>query len=214
MSETAGTPPTTPAGWYKDPADAARLRWWDGAQWTDTVQNAPVAAPIVQAAPVASQPQTHAGEATYVPFQRSAQIEHATKSRGLAYTGAMWWISAQPIWGVVTQVMLLALISAFGSLPSAIVVPGYLVLNLILLAVLVRLAFADRAALIQGGNQSAASPWWMLLSPLVYLILRARQVALWEEGAWAAVLWWSIAAVLSPVLAILGYFAVLGAVPV
>ncbi|HEY4268395.1 MAG TPA: DUF2510 domain-containing protein [Galbitalea sp.] len=199
MSDSAGATPTTPAGWYKDPADSARLRWWDGSQWTSTVQNAPLGRPA---------------EAAYVPFQRSAQIEQATNSPGLAYTRTMWWISAQPIWGVVTQVMLFALVTAFGSVPAAILVPGYLILNLALLAVLVGLAFADRRALLQGGNQSAASPWWMLLSPLVYLILRARQVALWEEGAWAAVLWWSIAAVLSPVLAILGYFAVLGVLPV
>ena len=25
----------TPAGWYPDPAGHARLRWWDGARWTD-----------------------------------------------------------------------------------------------------------------------------------------------------------------------------------
>lgn len=24
-----------PAGWYPDQADEQRLRWWDGAQWTD-----------------------------------------------------------------------------------------------------------------------------------------------------------------------------------
>lgn len=219
MSDSVGAP-TTPAGWYKDPADATRLRWWDGTQWTSTVQNAPVPAPSAQPAPVVSQAPDASGAGgaaggAYVPFQRSAQIEQATNSRGLAYTGPMWWISAQPIWGVVTQVMLFALVTAFGSVPAAILVPGYLVLNLVLLAVLVGLAFADRSALLRGGNQSAASPWWMLLSPLVYLILRARQVALWEsEGGWAAVLWWSIAAVLSPVLAILGYFAVLGAVPI
>ena len=23
-----------PAGWYDDPVEAGRLRWWDGAQWT------------------------------------------------------------------------------------------------------------------------------------------------------------------------------------
>ena len=25
---------STPAGWYPDPSDPARLRWWDGSQWT------------------------------------------------------------------------------------------------------------------------------------------------------------------------------------
>lgn len=42
-----------PAGWYTDPADAARERWWAGAEWThDTralqpVVAAPVAAPAL-----------------------------------------------------------------------------------------------------------------------------------------------------------------------
>lgn len=33
----ASTPPV-PAGWYTDPAGSARLRWWDGSQWTDHYQ--------------------------------------------------------------------------------------------------------------------------------------------------------------------------------
>ena len=44
------TPPPTsvPAGWYPEPDGGGRLRWWDGAQWTDQVHQAggaPVAAP-------------------------------------------------------------------------------------------------------------------------------------------------------------------------
>jgi hypothetical protein len=32
-----------PAGWYADPSgDATRLRYWDGTQWTDQYQSAPV----------------------------------------------------------------------------------------------------------------------------------------------------------------------------
>jgi len=32
---TIPTTPTTPAGWYPDPAGTPRSRWWDGAQWTE-----------------------------------------------------------------------------------------------------------------------------------------------------------------------------------
>ncbi len=35
------TEPTTPsvaAGWYPDPAGSSNSRWWDGAQWTDHLQ--------------------------------------------------------------------------------------------------------------------------------------------------------------------------------
>jgi uncharacterized protein YxjI len=33
------TPPTTPAGWYPDPAGRHEHRYWDGAQWTDHVSS-------------------------------------------------------------------------------------------------------------------------------------------------------------------------------
>ena len=34
VSDAAGTISTQP-GWYADPSGAPRLRWWDGAQWTE-----------------------------------------------------------------------------------------------------------------------------------------------------------------------------------
>ncbi len=33
----APAPAATPQGWYSDPKGEARLRWWDGQQWTDYV---------------------------------------------------------------------------------------------------------------------------------------------------------------------------------
>jgi hypothetical protein len=51
-------------GWYTDPHDAARLRWWDGAAWTDhvhpptgaeTAATAQPAAAAQQATPAAAQ---------------------------------------------------------------------------------------------------------------------------------------------------------------
>jgi hypothetical protein len=50
------------AGWYTDPAQSGRVRWWDGQQWTDHVRDAEMAtvAPAASAAafahPVAAQP--------------------------------------------------------------------------------------------------------------------------------------------------------------
>jgi hypothetical protein len=42
------TSPLPPAGWYPDPVDSGRQRYWDGTQWTD--QNSPAAAPPPAAA--------------------------------------------------------------------------------------------------------------------------------------------------------------------
>ncbi|MBX3309228.1 MAG: DUF2510 domain-containing protein [Cryobacterium sp.] len=36
---------TTPAGWYPDPDDATKSRWWDGARWTE--DRAPLQAPPI-----------------------------------------------------------------------------------------------------------------------------------------------------------------------
>ena len=46
---------TTPAGWYPDPTDSTRNRWWDGMQWTENyAPAAPQAAPTAPAAPSAA----------------------------------------------------------------------------------------------------------------------------------------------------------------
>ncbi len=37
------------AGWYADPDDSSRLRWWDGRQWTTQLQNRVDGAPPVKA---------------------------------------------------------------------------------------------------------------------------------------------------------------------
>lgn len=57
MSET----PNVPADWYDDPTDATRLRYWDGAAWTDHYAPKPGAAPAAAPAPVAPGPLLVAG---------------------------------------------------------------------------------------------------------------------------------------------------------
>ena len=59
MSVADGTS-VIPPGWYPDPADATRLRRWDGQQWTQEVllapEQAPAAASVPTAPPAAPQP--------------------------------------------------------------------------------------------------------------------------------------------------------------
>ncbi|RIJ08537.1 DUF2510 domain-containing protein, partial [Clavibacter nebraskensis] len=55
MTDSTGTP-STPAGWYADPAGSDRLRWWDGTRWTDHLADAPAAAAAAAAAEPAAAP--------------------------------------------------------------------------------------------------------------------------------------------------------------
>ena len=43
--------PTTPAAWYVDPVDASRLRYWDGAVWTDHLRPAAGSTPDLEPTP-------------------------------------------------------------------------------------------------------------------------------------------------------------------
>jgi hypothetical protein len=63
----------TPAGWYADPHDPSRLRWWDGAAWTQ--QTAP-------AQPQPAQPQP-------------AQAQPAGGASGALWTAQTRWVEAK-----------------------------------------------------------------------------------------------------------------------
>jgi hypothetical protein len=57
---TDPTVPSTPAGWYPDPAGGAQRRWWDGAQWTDHLETpySATAAAAPEKAPEGTDPYT------------------------------------------------------------------------------------------------------------------------------------------------------------
>jgi hypothetical protein len=72
VTDSTGTP-STPAGWYADPAGSDRLRWWDGSRWTDHLTDAPPAAAATAGStagsgerPAEAAPAT-ASSAPYVP---------------------------------------------------------------------------------------------------------------------------------------------------
>jgi hypothetical protein len=186
-----------PPGWYPDPAGGAGKRWWDGSRWTDNIQEPEPVAPA-------------ATFGNYVPaeFRPVQPIAHA--ERGIGYTRASWWLAGSPIWVVVPQAIVFEIFNALAPPPISAAVIGFGLLTLLAWAILIALAFADRAALYNGGNDTVASPWWTLLTPLAYLIARARHVQLYASGGWASVVWWVIAAVVTPGLAVLGVFAAYG----
>ena len=208
-SDGTSQPPgvaTIPAGWYADPAGGGGKRWWDGSRWTEHVRAPEEPAP----APVIGGIAASAGTPTSVsrdfrPTKPLPQVE-----AGTAYTRTSWWLAGSPLWISVPEVTVFAIIDSL--LPSSVplLVIGLAILNVLLWAALVGMAFADRAALWDGGNESAASPWWALLSPLVYLIVRATHVRLYATGGWASVIWCVVATILAPGISVLAYFAAVG----
>lgn len=88
--EATAEAPATPAGWYPDPVDHDRLRWWSGSGWTDQVHEPAVpagaAGPIVPAGPAVGVDPVASAE-TPVPavIRRGPATQeewHAASSRG------------------------------------------------------------------------------------------------------------------------------------
>jgi hypothetical protein len=188
-----------PAGWYPDPAGGTGKRWWDGTQWTHNTQE-PEEAPAL------------ATFGNYVPVEQRSARPIPTADAGIAYTRSSWWLAFSPIWIVVPQTVVVEAIMSVATPPAPLssFVPGLVLLNVVVWVALVVLAFADRTKLVSLGNDSAASPWWTLLTPLAYLIVRAQHVRLYAMGGWASVVWFCIALVVTPALALAGLFAAYG----
>jgi hypothetical protein len=205
-------PAPIPAGWYSDPAGGSGKRWWDGSRWTENVRlpDAPPPAPVIgNYVPTVG---ASVGAPVGRDFRPTRQLP--TAEIGTAYSRASWWLAGSPLWISLPQVIVFAVVDALVTPPVASVLQVAAIVNLLFWAILVGLAFADRAALLRGGNDSAASPWWTLLTPLAYLIARARHVGFYATGGWTSVIWWIVAAIISPGVAVLAYFAVLGLLPV
>jgi Protein of unknown function (DUF2510) len=197
-SQPANPASFVPAGWYPDPAGGDGKRWWDGATWSAHVQEAPAPPPV-------------ATFGAYVPPEARALAPLPTAGEaGIAYTRTSWWLAWSPIWVVVPQATVVGVFYSIAPPPLAPLVLGLAVVNIVVWAVLLRMAYVDRTALHSGGNNSAASPLWVFLTPLAYLIVRARHVALYATGGWASVIWWCVAAFFTPALSIAGVFAAFG----
>src|SRR5579862_7114740 len=76
----------TPAGWYSDPDDSTRLRWWDGSRWTDHTQpgsSQPAPSTAAPHPPVA--PSTAASDQSALDTQlstlQSSTVESPKRSR-------------------------------------------------------------------------------------------------------------------------------------
>ncbi|HEY2644108.1 MAG TPA: DUF2510 domain-containing protein, partial [Galbitalea sp.] len=161
-------------------------RWWDGSAWT-----AHLAAP-----PTAGPTQSYGG---------TAPAPNAYSADGFGY-GAITIESATPshwntvsVWLLVFSYLIVGIVTAF-AIPIGFAsnggVQGALLLLVVTLVVMlvfvILLAALDQRALRKYGFERTASPWWMLLYPIVgsfaYLIARTVRVRR-EAGRGGAPLW-------------------------
>jgi hypothetical protein len=85
MSEENSLPA---AGWYPDPADSTRIRWWDGQKWTQHV----AVSGDSPAAPAASPSDSSAPAPVVATAGRNAQTK-MTLWAGLFLAVTLWALS-------------------------------------------------------------------------------------------------------------------------
>ncbi|WP_422665060.1 DUF2510 domain-containing protein [Agrococcus beijingensis] len=115
MDHTA--PPNPPPGWYPYPDEAASVRWWDGAAWSNSWRPAPIAHHLSE--PV--QPPTPG--ILYTPGSREGGLRPRDRSSSdriagaLAAAGPQWyWTNLVRIrfwWFLATGPLFLAIVAGF-----------------------------------------------------------------------------------------------------
>ncbi len=199
------------SGWYPDPTNDAQARWWDGSQWTSTTRPrhpvtphqgnqyfSPVAIrtdatlpPIDPYRPVNRRYDT----AGHVSMAAKPTVQfHPTR----AYTGAVWTIATMPLWATI---LVLGLIITLGDLYSTFLIA---LTSVVLFAFAVSLAVHDRHVLQNSLHTVTATPWWMLLSPTVYLIVRGVHVSRTVGHGWAPLIV-NVLSSIVPAIAVLAF---------
>lgn len=110
------------------------------------------------------------GGTGYVPFSTMQKRDELASTVGMIRddtTPQLWWIALSPTWFVMTNFVLVGFSLAA---PSAGLVLSILPVGAA--AFLFVLAVADRDGLARREGIRAASPFWMLLGPVGYLIAR------------------------------------------
>ncbi|MCC6375432.1 MAG: DUF2510 domain-containing protein [Microbacteriaceae bacterium] len=204
-------------GWYPDPSNENQARWWDGSNWTELVKpvaNAPAPEPEIDRYFSAELGRKEAALPPIDPFRPS---DHRYNSQGFvsmeakpihrfsptrAYTASVWWLATMPIWATA---VILALTLGLGDYFSLF--PRFMS-GIILYLVAATLTIQDRKSLLNQLHPSAASAWWFLLGPFIYLIARAVHVTHNTGRGWAPVLVYAISSVV-PITAVLAFSSLL-----
>ncbi|MDQ0680423.1 hypothetical protein QFZ30_003805 [Arthrobacter pascens] len=179
MSNSSNGPTPSP-GWYPDPAGTGRLRWWDGAVWTDqfSAPYAPAYAPGQQ------------GPGPYAPASYTPERPRIS-SETPVYNPMIWIITLLPLLSVVLLLLwnpefrLITIGSRNRTTidPASIFTPAYFLLvfsGFATYAVSVLLAYFDSERLKRDGVVRPFHWAWSFLSGTVYVVGRSvivRKVA-------------------------------------
>jgi hypothetical protein len=197
---TEQTTRVVPAGWYQDPADDAKVRWWNGITWTEHVESKPAGAGAAVAGALAIESGTDEVQQLEQQFNLSSDgTETMSRRASLALDHRGPDTGTIPIQGVAlprlkapktstASAMLLAFIPLFTTVLSAVAayVYFYVTPTPLVFAVAVVLwimgflwAIGDSRALQTRGLPAPSALLALalpLVGPLLYLIVRTRRV--------------------------------------
>jgi hypothetical protein len=204
---TEQTTRVVPAGWYQDPADDAKVRWWNGLTWTEHVESKPAGAGAAVAGALAIE-----STPTDPASTQNAQIQQLERQFGTDGTEAMSRRASLdidhrgpdtgtiPIQGVLApratgpktgtaSAMLLAFIPLFTTVLSAVAAYVYFYVSATPLVIAVAVVLWIMGFLWAVGDsrtlqtRGLAAPSALLalalplVGPLLYLIVRRARVA-------------------------------------
>jgi hypothetical protein len=149
--------------WYPDPADSARVRWWDGTGWTEHTRE------LTPAGPVQPEPEP------YVPMKHAIEVE-----RPRAWpVGEIAVRPGGPFTAAILLFTLLPLVEAFGPtlLPGADQLVVRAATGIVVIAASIALAFWDRNALDAHGYSRSNLPHpAFAVIPIFYLVVRIFRI--------------------------------------
>ena len=191
-SQSPGSAPRAPAGWYPHPSMAATRRYWDGAQWTehvvpdDGVQGPPASSGADDAQAVPPQPTSGVTVVSYGPDTRESRQARKAASRPTSAPGGT--AAAGPLMGTppgrsiagrdetayawCIALLPLAWTAAAHFVPGAAAQTGA---SLVAWCLTGLLAWLDARRLRERGVEPPGWGWAVLLPP-IYLIARTRAV--------------------------------------
>jgi hypothetical protein len=160
-------------GWYAQPGNST-MRWWSGTGWVG--QPSAINPTIIPGA-------SHRGSNRdrRLAGKRSDQLVGLIAASAIISFAASYFAAAAPGASLVQSIV------ASNSGPTII---GLLTIVL---------AFADRRRQLTNGQPTAASGFWILLTPTAYLAARGYHVSRYRKGAWVP-FWIYLSSVLATVV--------------